>query len=240
MWKAEIEGRKLSFHLIGINNQNFLMQDEQTGSWWQQVTGEAIFGPLKGRRLELVFHDELSFDLWRQEHPGGRVLRPDDSAPWREFSKDWEVQVAKLPVVTPTDPRDPVPPRELIAGVSLGGVAKAYPVAALQRQNPVQDTLAGTPLVLVVGDDGRSVRAFERRIDGRELQLFARPGGPPLRLVDAETGSEWTFAGEAVSGPLAGKRLAKFYVLLDYWFDWKAYNPETAVYREGLPAGPAR
>ncbi len=233
MWRAEIDGRKLSFHLAGINNQNFLMQDEQTGSWWQQVTGEAISGPLAGRRLELVFHDELSFGLWKTEHPGGRVLRPDDSAPWREFSQDWEADTAKLPVVTPTDPRDPFGPRELIAGVRVRGAAKAWPLIALQRQSPVLDTLAGTPLLLVVGDDGRSVRVFERIVDGRELQLFARPGGPPLRLVDAETGSEWTFAGEAVSGPLAGKKMAKVFVLLDYWFDWKAYNPQTAVYRAG-------
>lgn len=233
MWRAEIDGRKLRFHLIGINNQNFLMQDEQTGSWWQQVTGEAVFGPLKGRRLELVFHDELSFGLWRKENPGGRVLRPDDDAPWRKFSEDWETKVAKLPVVNPPPAGDLVAPRELIAGVSLRGTAKAYPLTALQRQSPVLDILAGTPLLLIVGDDGRSVRAFERLVDGRELQLFARPGGPPLRLVDAETGSTWSFTGEAVSGPLAGKKLAKVYVLLDYWFDWKAYNPETAIYRAG-------
>lgn len=234
MWKAEIDGRKLRFHLSGINNQNFLMHDEQTGSWWQQITGEAISGPLKGRRLDLVFHDELSFGLWKQEHPNGRVLRPDDSAPWREFSEDWEAETAKLPVVTPVDPRAPFPPREVIAGIKLGGAARAWPLTALQKQSPVLDTLAGTPLLLVVGDDGRSVRAFERRIDGRELQLFARPGGPPLRLFDAETGSEWSFAGEAVSGPLAGKKLKPVYVLLDYWFDWKTYNPETTVYRSGL------
>ncbi len=234
MWRAEIDGRKLSFQLTGINNQNFLMQDEQTGSWWQQITGEAVFGPLKGRRLELVFHDELTFGLWKREHPGGRVLRPDDSAPWRRFSEDWETKTAKLPVVTPVDPRDPFGPRELIAGVRLRGAAKAYPLSVLQRQSPVLDTLAGTPLLLVVGDDGRSVRVFERTVDGRELQLFARPGGPPLRLVDAETGSEWTFTGEAVSGPLAGKKMKKVYVLLDYWFDWKIYNQQTAVYRAGL------
>lgn len=233
MWKAEIDGRKLSFRLSGINNQNFLMHDEETGSWWQQVTGEAVFGPLKGRKLELVFHDELTFGLWKKEHPRGRVLRPDDSAPWQEFSEDWETKVAELPVVTPVTPGDPLPPRELIAGVSFPGAAKAYPLTALQRQSPVLDTLAGKPLLLVVGDDGRSVRAFERAVDGRELQLFARPGGPPLRLVDAETGSEWSFTGEAVSGPLAGKRMKKVYVLLDYWFDWKVYNPETAVYRAG-------
>jgi hypothetical protein len=48
--------------------------------------------------------------------------------------------------------------------------------------------------------------------------------------VDAETGSEWSFAGEAVAGPLAGKKLAKTFVLKDYWFDWRGYNPGTSVY----------
>jgi hypothetical protein len=233
VWRAEIDGRKLSFHLTGINNQNFLMQDEQTGSWWQQVTGEALFGPLKGRRLDLVFHDEVSFGVWRREHPETRVLRPDDSAPWRDFSKDWETQTAKLPVVTPARPGDPFAPRDLVAGLSVGQVGRAYPWAVLKRQSPVLDTLAGTPVVLIVGEDGRSIRAFERVVDGRELQLFAKPG-LPVRLVDAETGSEWSFTGEAVSGPLAGKKMTKVFVLLDYWFDWKAYHPETSVYRGGL------
>jgi len=235
VWRAEIDGRRLGFHLAGINNQNFLMQDEQTGSWWQQVTGEALFGPLKGRRLDLVFHDEISFGLWKEEHPGGRVLRPDDSAPGREFSKDWEAETAKLRVVTPAPPGDPFAPREVIVGLSLRGASKAYPLTALKQQSPVLDSLAGMPVVLVVGDDGRSVRAFERIVDGRELQLFAKPGGPPLRLLDAETGSEWSFAGEAVSGPLAGKKMAKVYVLLDDWFDWRTYHPGTLVYRSLQP-----
>jgi hypothetical protein len=231
VWRAEVDGRKLSFHLTGINNQNFLMQDEQTGSWWQQVTGEALFGPLQGKHLDLVFHDEVSFGVWKKEHPGTRVLRPDDSAPWREFSKNWEAETAKLPVVTPSKPGEPFGPREVMIGLEVRGASKAYPWSALKRQSPILDTLAGTPVALVLGEDGRSVRAFSRVVDGRELQLFARPGGPPLRLVDAETGSEWTFAGEAVSGPLRGKKLDRIYALLDYWFDWKAYHPQTAVYR---------
>jgi hypothetical protein len=235
VWRAEIDGRKLRFHLTGINNQNFLMQDEQTGSWWQQVTGEAILGPLKGRRLDLVFHDEVSFGVWTKEHPETRVLRPDDSAPWREFSQDWEAETAKLPTLVPARPGDPLAPRDVVVGVELRGTARAYPWTALRRQSPVLDTLAGVPVLLVVGDDGRSVRAFERVVDGRELQLFARPGGPPLRLVDAETGSTWSFTGEAVSGPLAGKKMGKVFVLTDYWFNWKAYHPQTSEYRPGAP-----
>ena len=41
----------LTFHLAGINNQNFLMRDEETGTWWQQITGEASVGPLQGQAL---------------------------------------------------------------------------------------------------------------------------------------------------------------------------------------------
>ena len=110
MWRAEVEGRRLTFHLAGINNQNFLMQDEETGSWWQQVTGEAIHGPLAGRRLDLVFHDELAFGTWKRENPRGRVVRPNDSTPWRKFSASWEEETAKLPVVTVAAKDDPLPP----------------------------------------------------------------------------------------------------------------------------------
>ncbi|MBA3256470.1 MAG: DUF3179 domain-containing protein [Pyrinomonadaceae bacterium] len=42
MWEATVDGRQLHFQLAGINNQNFIMRDEETGSWWQQVNGEAI------------------------------------------------------------------------------------------------------------------------------------------------------------------------------------------------------
>lgn len=229
-----MDGRRLSFRLTGINNQNFLMSDEQTGSWWQQVTGEAVFGPLKGKRLELVFHDELSFGIWKREHPGGRVLRPDDNVPWKRFSENWEEKTAKAPVVTPAKAGEPFQPRELVVGVRAGNATRAYPMAALQRQSPVLDSLGGVPLVLVVAEDGRSVRAFDRRMDGRELNLFRKAGVSPLRLVDAETGSEWDFTGQAVSGPLAGKKLEKVFVLKDYWFDWKAYNPGTTVFRQGI------
>ena len=52
VWQAALDGRATRFRLVGINNQNFIMQDEATGSWWQQITGAAIQGPRKGARLE--------------------------------------------------------------------------------------------------------------------------------------------------------------------------------------------
>ena len=41
MWRREIDGLRLTFHLAGINNQNFVMRDEETGTYWQQISGAA-------------------------------------------------------------------------------------------------------------------------------------------------------------------------------------------------------
>jgi Protein of unknown function (DUF3179) len=73
VWETTVNGRVLHFHIAGINNQNFIMIDEETGSWWQQVTGTAILGPLQGTQLRPVVFDELSFGLWKHENAGGRV-----------------------------------------------------------------------------------------------------------------------------------------------------------------------
>ena len=65
------------------------MRDDETGSWWQQISGRAIQGKMKGAQLASVDMDELSFAIWKRENPNGRVLRPDENAAHSE-SADWE------------------------------------------------------------------------------------------------------------------------------------------------------
>ncbi len=209
------------------------MRDEETGSWWQQVTGEAIQGPLKGTKLKPVPHDELSFGIWKSEQPDGRILKPEPGIASRYEPEDWEQEYAKLPVVVPVNTADRLPPRELVIGIKIDNVAKAYPQADLEKQSPIMDELGGVPIIIVLGEDKKSIRAFERKIDGRVLEIFAKPNAKPLQLIDAETGSVWDFTGKAINGQLAGKQLKQVIVLKDYWFDWKIYNPKTAVYTLG-------
>jgi hypothetical protein len=230
VWDASIDGRKLTFHLSGINNQNFIMRDEETGSWWQQVSGEAILGPLKGRRLNLIAHDELLFSVWQREQPEGRVLRPDENLASKYVPADWEDRVGRMPVVTPSEANEPLPPRELIIGITAGDASKAYPFSKLRQQAPVVDTLGGVPILIIMDDTKKSVRAFERTVDGRALNFATKPEASQSKLTDVETGSAWSFSGKATSGPLAGRQLKKVFALSDYWFDWKAYQPDTLIY----------
>ena len=236
MWETTVDGRVLHFHLAGINNQNFIMRDEETGSWWQQVTGEAVLGPLKGHQLKPVFHDEISFALWKREKPQGRVLRPDERilAAEEYAPANWEERMARAPVLSQFKKAgQDLEPRATVIGIRLNGVAKAYPLTTLQKQSPIVDSIGGVPVVIVVGEDNRSVRAFESTVDGRKLEFFVKPGTSPLQLIDGENGSLWDFSGRATAGPLAGRQLKKVAVLEDYWFDWKAYNPRTSVYEIG-------
>lgn len=228
-----VDGQTLHFHLAGLNNQNFIMQDEETGTWWQQVTGEAILGPLGGKHLQLVPFDEVSAGIWKREHPSSLVLLPDEDYRSRYLTADWEEKMEKLPTAAPRDPNDPLTPRALIVGIAVDHQAKAYPMTELVKQNPVVDRVGSRALLLVLGSDGKSVRCFDRSLDREPLDLFLKPGSNPLVLVDAQTGSQWDFSGRAIGGPLAGRRLSPIQTIKDYWFDWKHYHPQTQIFSAG-------
>ena len=211
------------------------MRDEETGSWWQQVTGEAIQGPLKGQTLRPVFHDELTFGLWKREKPDGRVLRPNEqmAQAGNYAPANWEERMVKVPVATSAQIDKSLEPRTLVIGLTINGSAKAYPLDALVKQSLILDDVGGVPIFIVLGDDKRSVRAFERSVDGRKLEFLVKSNTTSLVLVDAETGSEWDFTGKATGGQLSGRQLKKVAILDDYWFDWMTYNPKTRVYNLG-------
>lgn len=230
----------LHFHLAGINNQNFLMRDEETGTYWQQITGRAIAGRLAGRQLSLVSADELTFALWKREQPDGTVLNDvpryaSDYAP-----ENWDARMARVPTVI-SYAQAGLKPRDLMLGVDAFGDSRAFPFPAILKQGLIQDHVGSEPVLLVVGGDGQSVRVFRRRVPHSlsEPNFYrvvnrstagADPRKPDALFMDAETGSEWNFEGCATSGKLTGVWLERVNALKDYWFDWRNYHPATTVY----------
>jgi hypothetical protein len=229
VWTRTVNGRVLHFYLAGINNQNFLMRDGETGSWWQQITGKAIYGPLRGESLQLVLSDELTFGEWRSEFPSGKVLAPVTKYT-KEYDSNWEPNVAKLPVVI-SFPGTELKSRDVVIGLTIDGVARAYPWETFAKQSPVLDRVNGRPLLLVLGPDGKSFRVFVSRIDGQDAEFFQQPDKKDWGLVDSATASKWNFQGCAVSGSAQGKCLERVPALKDYWFDWRNYHSDTTVYK---------
>jgi len=233
----------LSFHLAGINNQNFLMRDDQTGTFWQQISGRAISGPLEGSQLELVYSDELTFGLWRDEQPKGTVLKPIAKYSAGYEAKDWDTRMSKVRTVLGF-PHTGLQSRDLVLGIEASGTSRAYPIERILFGKLLEDRVGSQPILIVLGPDERSIRVFKAPAQaGATVSEFYRTVGhvaPDAELkaatngalfMDSATGSEWNFSGCAVSGKMKGTCLPVVSAFKDYWFDWRNYHPETTIFR---------
>jgi hypothetical protein len=165
-----VNGRVLHFYLAGINNQNFLMRDKETGTWWQQINGKAVYGPLQGASLDLVPYDELTFGEWKSEVSGGQVFAPIAKFK-KEYDPNWEAGIQKLPVVI-TFPGTEFQSRDVVVGVEVEGASRCYRWDTVLKQSPIMDHVGGKPVMIAVAPDGKSFRAFLSQIDGKEAEFF--------------------------------------------------------------------
>ncbi len=204
------------------------MRDKETGSWWQQITGKAIYGPLQGAALELVPSDELTFGEWKSEVSGGQVLAEVPKYA-KEYDSKWEAEVEKLPIVI-SFPGTELKSRDIVVGLQLNGASRAYPWNKLVTQSPVMDHVGSTPVLLAVAPDKKSFRVFISRIDGKEAEFFrkgedeevaSKKDDPPA--PEKSTGASPTIAApasthtaaEAARHPLKSDPPARSWLLLD-------------------------
>ena len=202
------------------------MRDEETGTYWQQISGEAVSGPLKGQRLELISADELTFQLWRTEQPAGTVLNDDKQFASKYEKKDWEARMKKQRTVL-SYAEAGRESRDLMLGVAAFGSSRAYLYETVLKEKLIQDRVGSEPVLLVVGPDGASVRAFRRRIPGTQAtpEFYLLAGSEGL-FMDSILGVKWTFKGCSPTGVC----LEPVNIIKDYWFDWRHYHPGTTVF----------
>jgi hypothetical protein len=75
VFRADVKGRTLHFQYDRMVAANEVQKDLETGSSWQQATGEAIDGPLKGTRLTLsVLLVPQFWFAWSQFRPGTKLF----------------------------------------------------------------------------------------------------------------------------------------------------------------------
>ena len=92
-------------------------------------------------------------------------------------------------------------------GIQAFGASRAFLYDRVVKEKLVKDHVGAEPVLLVVGPDDQSVRAFRDRIpgvDGAPDFYRMTANKPGVLLMDAPTGSEWNFQGCAVSGTAKG------------------------------------
>jgi len=223
-----VNGQPETFRLVGMDHFNAMFEDERTGSWWRQATGEAILGSRKGQTLTELSAWQMTLAEWSAEHPATLVMQPDPAFRAETDSLatyDLGVRRGKL------TGRDSASwhPKSWVVGVLAAKGAKAFDWNSLVRQRVINDAVDGEPVVLVLGPDKLSFGVFGRIVEGQPLQFGATPDG---QLTDRETRTVWNRSGKATSGPLAGKQLTHKRAYQEFWHSWQSFHPATERQKE--------
>lgn len=74
-WRRSVDGVPLIFHRSSRRDAQgeTLLRDEKTGSHWAWLTGEAVDGSLKGKKLERAMYNPILNDRFKAFYPGAPV-----------------------------------------------------------------------------------------------------------------------------------------------------------------------
>ncbi len=208
--------------MIGLIEGTLHMYDTQTRSWWNQLFGEAISGPMKGEKLVKLPYTMTTWKKWKALHPETTAyIKP--SVPYNRQSDYTDETFAEHA----RKGDGPVENTDLVIGVEGHVEAKAYLIRYLAKERVVNDELEDHPIVVFLSDDFATSRILDRSVDGKTLTFSLAEQD---RLTDAETGSVWDpITGEALSGPMKGKRLNAYVTTYALWFAWKKYRSESEL-----------
>ena len=211
-----IAGRPATFRLVGMDHFNAMLEDHATGSWWRQANGEAITGQLKGTRLPELPGVQLTLKQWLALHPNTLIMQGDPAFA-EEYAKDYAFERGfSRKKLTGTDTAS-WHDKSWVVGITVGTHSRAYDWNRLRREHVVNDTVGGTPVLLVLAADSMSYFAF-RRPD--TITQFALRGDSLVGGVHA-----YALSGEGVDG-----RLEPLNASQEFWHSWRTFQPGTSRY----------
>ncbi|WP_338742420.1 DUF3179 domain-containing protein [Haloplanus salilacus] len=204
-------------------NNNLVMYDRATETWWPQILATSIPGPWNEtpgthslREFGLVW---TTWRLWRERHPDTTVLSTDTGSaqnygrdPYGSYNPTrgyYENGTTLFGTLTEDDRFDR---KHVVLGARIPDGAVAFDKAPLLERGVMTGELGGTPVVAVADSD----------LDTGYVYL--NPDGRPV----ASDGERVSVDGS--SHDPADLPLARVHTFDAMWFAWHGYYPETDVY----------
>jgi hypothetical protein len=216
-----VNGHPETFRLVGMDHYNAMFEDKSTKSWWRQATGEAVAGPLKGKRLPEMESIQASLDTWLMLHPNSLIMQPDSNFKEAyEHMSDFESgrTEGRLTRYDTASWKD----KSWIAGIDPGGISRAYDWNELVRKRVINDQLGELPVAVMISEDQKSLFAFRRHSAGQVLSFRQDT------LTDGTV--DYFYSGIPID--TSAPPLHMIPVYQEYWHSWRTFHPETSRYPE--------
>ena len=234
MYAASVDGQRLIFDVAGVYRRNMIIRDRQTGTLWQHATGEALMGSLKGVRLQVLGGELTRWSGWQEMNPhtmlavepvpeNGRYPGLIPRHRLEHLLEAFSTNYAAPGLVT--DKR--LPMHEEIAGLSLSGVDKAYPLAVLREQGVINDRIGERSIAIIYDADADHVMALDRLVGDKTIDLVPANGG-----VSSPDGMRWTWAGQPLTADTPPLR--QVWLERQWWLGWVEFHPASEVYQTAI------
>ena len=142
----------LSFGVSGLlYNSDVLLYDRETASLWSQIRSQAVSGPLQGRNLSPIVVAHTTWREWRNRHPESAVLSTANGFRNNYRSSPYKAYQRSRQLMFPVQNRNKrYANKDLVLGIKLDGVDKAYPFKELRKndQHSFTDNINGRLLTI--------------------------------------------------------------------------------------------
>ncbi len=235
MYDAEVENQRLTFEVAGVYRRNMIIRDRQTGTLWQHATGEALMGSLKGVRLQPLGGELTRWSRWKKTNPHTSLAVepiPDDGRYPGLIPRD---RLEHLLETFTTNYFAPgfisdkrLPAHEEIAGLSLAGVDRAYPLGVLRDRGVINDHIGEHGFIIIYNADADHVIALDRQVDNILIDLVLTNGG----LSSSDGMMRWTLVGSPLTADTPPLR--RLWLERQWWLGWVEFHPKSEVYKTAV------
>jgi hypothetical protein len=222
VYQPLVNGKVESFRLVGMDHFNAMFEDQTTGTWWRQATGEACAGKLKGQQLPIVPNVQMTLQEWQALHPKGTVLQWDPA-----FTDTYKRMVkydrgTSKSNLTGSDTGS-WKEKSWVLGIDLGGLPHAYDWNVLKRRGWIADTVNNKTLFIMMHKDTMSFSAWFVPVS--------------LPAFDGKFDLKWgyEFSNSSLSLKIDGNlqqnssttALKRAPVHQEFWHSWRTFHPNT-------------
>jgi hypothetical protein len=225
-----LDGNVHRFAEHGLYNGLFLMRDEESGTFWDHMTGEAVYGPLVGSTLEVsnlmqtTVAQVLGQDSGALVALSDQALRTNAQMATGSLLSRMRAGLNRMFSSTVEEEDDRRPTMDLGMGIWDGDEARYYPYDRITTSgNAVLDELAGRRLVVYLDPSAYALAAAYVDTDGITWEEKV------LRFSDG------SYIEGGVFHDPSGERaqIERPHQVFTRWYGFALTFPETEIWGDG-------
>ena len=208
-------------------NDNLVMYDRNSSSFWPQIMGEAINGTQMGYKLERFQLFWTTWGQWYALHPETKVLSEDTGyhLPYNEdflgsyYSNDsyYHADGVFLPTMTNNSI---LRNKTVVYATSLGNNHLAIEKSLLKEKKVLNIYMYNQHIAVFYDEGLDTARIYKGSLNGINYEFKYVNGS----FIDVNTDTTWSIEGVSTSGSL--EPIVYFDSM---WFGWYNFHPDTSL-----------